>query len=81
MTGYYPPIRDADEYDERLDQIDALVACIQEYEARVYPIGEPTRWGRICFKWQQRWRWGIAPALIGSLLGILVVLLWIATQY
>jgi len=80
MTGCYPQIRNEYVYDARLDQLDALIACIQEYEARVHPIGEPTRWARIRFRWDQAWRWKIAPALIGGLLGVLTALAWIATQ-
>ena len=76
MTTACPQIRSEDEYDARLDQLDALLACIEEYEGRVHPIGEPTRWARIRFRWDQAWRWKIAPALFG---GVLIVLIWIAT--
>lgn len=68
MQDHYPPICNEDEYDARLDQIDALITCIEEYEARVHPIGEPTRWASICFRWDQAWKWKIAPMLIGGLL-------------
>ena len=71
----FPQIRTEDEYDARLDQLDALVSCIMEYERRVHPIGEPTRWGRFCFAWQQRWRWLIAPMLIGLALSVPVMLI------
>ena len=80
MTGCYPQIRNEYVYDARLVQLDALITCIEEYEARMHPIGEPTRWGRICFRWHQRWMWKIAPMLVGVLLGVLLVLVWIATQ-
>jgi len=74
MTGNYLPIRDEDEYDARLDQVDALITCIEEYEVRVHPIGEPTRWASICFRWDQAWRWKIGPALFGALL------VWLVTR-
>ena len=74
MIGSYPSICNEDEYDARLDQIDALITCIEEYEARVHPIGEPTLWGRVCFRWDQAWKWQIAPAIFGGLL------VWLVTR-
>ncbi len=33
----------------------ALLAAIEEYETEHYPIGEPTWWGRLWFRFEQKW--------------------------
>jgi len=80
MTGYYPQISDEDEYEVRNQQLVALLSILEEYEDLVYPIGEPTRWGNICFHWHRAWRWEIQWALYGALLGMLITLAWLAGQ-
>jgi len=73
MNCDYPQIGNEAAYEARLEQLDALVDCIMEYENRVHPIGPPSRWARISFRWEQAWHWVIAPALAGATLGALVV--------
>jgi len=57
------------EYEECLEQVDMmldliniheealarLVAAIEAYEDEHYPIGEPTWWGRLWFRFEQQW--------------------------
>jgi len=63
-----------EEYNARLEQLDALVDCVLEYEARMCPIEGPTFWWRVRSRWDQAWRQKVFPALIGLLLGILIAL-------
>ena len=78
MTGTYPQIRTEAQYEAWLEQLDALLNCIMEYENRVHPIGPPTRWARIRFRWDQAWRWKILPALIGGVVTAAAMLLVLA---
>ena len=67
MICDYPQISNEAAYEARLEQLNALVNCVMEYEKRVHPIGRPTRWARIRFRWGQAWRWMMLPALIGGI--------------
>jgi len=68
----YPQIRTEAEYEARFEQLDALADCVMEFENRVHPIEPPSRWARICFRWDQAWRWKIQPALAGVMIGVLL---------
>jgi len=74
MNCDYPQIGNEAAYEARLEQLDALVDCIMEYENRVYPIGPPSLWARISFRWEQAWTWKIAPALVGVAIGVLTMM-------
>jgi len=76
MSGDYPQIGNEAAYEARLEQLDALVDCIMEYEERAHPIGPPSGWARLSFRCEQVWRWMIAPALVGATLGAVAV--WMA---
>jgi len=73
MNCDYPQIGNEAAYIARLAQLDALVDCVMEYENRVHPIEPPSLWARLSFRWEQAWRWKIAPALVCVLLGALTV--------